>query len=177
MSEVMTKQQLIDALRSSGERVASALASVSSDDLDRGRYDNGWNGRQILAHVASIEWTYPRLLDLAKSATGEPRPAPQPRMASGSPQIASYNARQVEKREGVAIADLIAEFQKNRAATIAAIEAADEALFAKVITSAGGTDGPLATVFHFVAVQHVLGHLADITDDDGESGRYERADE
>ena len=36
MSDVMTKQQLIDALRSSGERVASTLASVSSEDLDRG---------------------------------------------------------------------------------------------------------------------------------------------
>ena len=162
MSDVMTKQQLIDALRSSGERVASTLASVSSEDLDRGRYENGWNGRQILAHVASIEWTYPRLLDLAKSAPGAERPAARPRMASGSPQIMSYNDRQVEKREGVPVAGLIAEFQKNRAATIAAVDAADEALLAKEITSAGGANGPLATVFNFVAVQHVLGHLADI---------------
>ncbi len=172
MSDVMTKQQLIDALRSSGERVAAALASVSPDDLDRGRYENGWNARQIIAHMASIEWTYPRLLDLAKSAPDAPPPAApssssaqpaQPRMASGSPRILNYNDRQVEKRKGVPLPDLIAEFQENRAATIAAVEATDEALLTKEITSGGGANGPLATVFNFVAVQHVLGHLSDIT--------------
>ena len=101
MSDRMTKQQLIDALRSSGERVASALASLSPGDLDRGRYESEWNGRQILAHMASIEWTYPRLLDLAKTTPDAERPAAQPRMTSGAPQILSYNDRQVEKRAGV----------------------------------------------------------------------------
>jgi hypothetical protein len=36
-------------------------------------------------------------------------------------------------------------------------------LLSKEITSAGGAQGPLATVFNFVAVLHVLDHLADIT--------------
>jgi hypothetical protein len=84
-------------------------------------------------------------------------------MASGSPQILSYNDRQVEKRAGVPVPDLIAEFKKNREATIAAVASADEALLAKEVTSAGGAKGPLATVFNFVAVLHVLDHLADIT--------------
>ena len=179
----MNKTELLDALRSSGQRAAETLAALPAERFEEGRYENGWNGRQILAHMASIEWTYPRLLDLAKSAPDGPRPAApsaspaQPRMASGSPRILSYNDRQVEKREGVPVPDLIAEFQKNRAATIAAVEAADEALLTKEITSAGGANGPLATVFNFVAVQHVLGHLADITGDDGKSERHERADE
>jgi hypothetical protein len=174
--DVMTKQQLIDALRSSGEKVASALSAMPESDLERGRYESGWNGRQIVAHMASIEWTYPRLIDLARGAPAErsaaapaeqTRPAPsspmQEGMASGSPKILSYNDRQVEKRAGAPVGELIAEFQKNRAATIAAVEAADEALLLKEITSAGGAKGPLATVFNFVAVLHVLDHLKDIT--------------
>ena len=60
------------------------------------------------------------------------------------------------------MADLLAEFEKNRAATIRAVEAADEALFARRIRSAGGIVGPLATVFLQVAVLHVLGHARDI---------------
>jgi hypothetical protein len=184
MTEIMTKQQLIDALRSSGDKVASTVPAIAEADLERGRYENGWNGRQILAHMASIEWTYPRLIDLARGAPAEKpasaaapstptasaastRPAPtspmQPGMASGSPQILSYNDRQVEKRKDASVAELIAEFKKNRAATIAAVEAADDALLSKEITSAGGANGPLATVFNFVAVLHVLDHLADIT--------------
>jgi hypothetical protein len=178
MTDVMTKQQLVDALRSSGEQITSALAGVDAADLEQGRYENGWNGRQILAHIASIEWTYPRLLDLARGAPADapapaaaaptpPRPAPtsqmQPGMASGSPQILSYNDRQVEKRADTSVPELIAEFQKNRAATIAAVEAVDESLLSKEVTSAGGANGPLATVFNFVAVLHVLDHLKDIT--------------
>ena len=84
-------------------------------------------------------------------------------MSSGTPQILSYNDRQVEKRKDVPVADLLAEFNENRAATIAAVEAADEALFDQRVRSAGGADGTLADVLDFVAVQHVLVHLRDIT--------------
>ena len=161
---VPTKAQLLDALRSSGERAATALAALPPERFEDGRYENGWNGRQILAHMASIEWTYPRVIDLARAPEQErPTGPPPPRPASGSPQIGSYNDRQVAKREGVPVADLLAEFRENRAATIAAVEAADEELFGRRVRSAGGADAPLATVLQFVAVDHVLQHLRDIT--------------
>jgi hypothetical protein len=51
----------------------------------------------------------------------------------------------------------------NRAATIAAVEAADEGLFTRPIRSAGGIVGPLAEVFRQVAVAHVLGHARDLS--------------
>ena len=76
----------------------------------------------------------------------------------------SYNDRQVAKREGMTVAALLAEFETNRAATIRAVEAADEELLARRIRSAGGVVGPLATVFHQIAVAHVLGHARDIAE-------------
>jgi hypothetical protein len=169
---MMNKQELISALRDSGDRAATTLAALPDDQWNEGRYENGWNARQILAHMASIEWTYPRLLDLASDAPPSPKDpkakvkpdAPQAvSSGSGTPKILSYNDRQVDKREGVPVADLIAEFKENRAKTIAAVESADDALFAKEVTSAGGAKGPLADVINFVAVQHVLVHLRDIT--------------
>jgi hypothetical protein len=75
----------------------------------------------------------------------------------------AYNDRQVAKRAGASVSELLAEFETNRAATIAAVEAADEALFGREIRSAGGIVGPLADVFHQVAVLHVLGHARDLT--------------
>ncbi|MBI2217337.1 MAG: hypothetical protein HYU51_08575 [Candidatus Rokubacteria bacterium] len=66
------------------------------------------------------------------------------------------------KRAHLPAVDLLAEFERNRAATIAAVEAADEELFSRHIRSAGGVTGPLAAVFHQVAVVHVLGHARDI---------------
>jgi hypothetical protein len=143
-------------------RIVRALPAAK---LEEGRYENGWNGRQILAHIASIEWSYPRLIDIARDAG-----SPPPQAAPAGPPTRSmrggndaYNDRQVAKRANVSVPDLLAEFETNRAATIAAVEAADDALFAREIRSAGGIVGPLADVFHQVAVLHMLGHAHDIS--------------
>lgn len=172
---VPSKAVLLEALRSSQEEVLAKLRSLTEADFDEGRYENGWSARQILAHVASIEWTYPRLIDVAKQRRGTPSedpPAQEPRgqeQEKGQPPtraarggIGDYNQRQVDKRANASIADLLAEFEKNRAATITAVEAADEALLTAPIRSAGGITGALANVIQAVAVLHVLGHVNDI---------------
>jgi len=165
----LSKAELLDSLRSSGENAVARLRKIPDAEFEKGRYESGWNGRQILAHIASIEWTYPRLLDVARKAL-VPKPAetqkekttdPPQRAARGG--IDDYNARQVEKRAQMSVTELIAEFEANRATTVAAIEAADEALFSTTIRAAGGNNtGPLADVLHAVAVLHVAGHVNDI---------------
>ena len=161
----MTKQGLLQDLRTSRDEVLRIVRALPAAKLEEGRYENGWNGRQILAHIASIEWSYPRLIDIARDAD-----SPKPQAAPTDPPTRSmrggndaYNDRQVAKRASVSVPDLLAEFETNRAATIAAVEAADDALFARQIRSAGGIVGPLAEVFRQVAVLHVLGHARDIS--------------
>jgi hypothetical protein len=182
--ETPSKAELLDALRSSGTEALERLRALPPEEFERGRYENGWNGRQILAHIASIEWTYPRLIDVAKEGAPAPsndvgahrdapsgevrRTEPAQAQASGTPTriaqggIDSYNERQVAKRAGASVAELLDEFERNRAATIAAVESADEALLRTPIRSAGGITGVLAGVFHAVAVQHVRAHVSDI---------------
>jgi hypothetical protein len=163
---VPTKAEIVSALREGGEQALARLRALPESAFEEGRYENGWNGRQILAHVASIEWTYPRLIDVARDKSDPaPRPAAEPKASAPttpSGPILSYNDRQVEKRADASVADLLEEFQKNRATTQAAFEAADEALFSVPITSAGGVRGPLAQVIQFVAVLHVAQHVNDI---------------
>jgi uncharacterized protein (TIGR03083 family) len=162
------KIELLEALRASRDEVLALVRALPPARLEQGRYENGWNGRQILAHLASIEWTYPRLIDIAREAPAagagpDATPAcgdlPTRSMRGGND---SYNDRQVAKRAHASPAELLAEFEQNRAATIAAVEAADAELFARQIRSAGGVTGSLAMVFHQVAVLHVLGHARDI---------------
>lgn len=178
-TDVPTKQQLIDMLRSTGQDAAKSLRAMPPASYETGRYESGWNGRQILAHIAAIEWTYVRLIDLAVAAANPTPEAPtsseaQPAATASKPAAESrpmrggvddYNARQVEKRASASVADLIAELEKNRAQTIAAVENADEALLQMPIRSAGGISGPLASVIRAVAIEHVMGHVADITGD------------
>jgi uncharacterized damage-inducible protein DinB len=161
----LSKTELLEALRASRDEVLAIVRAMPPERLEEGRYENGWNGRQILAHIASIEWTYPRLIDIARDAAApaaaSPAPADPPTrtMRGGND---AYNERQVAKRAHLSVADLLAEFEQNRATTIGAVEAADEVLFARQIRSAGGVTGPLATVFYQVAVAHVLGHTRDL---------------
>jgi len=163
---VPTKPELLAALRRSRDEVVAIVRALPPARLEDGRYENGWNGRQILAHIASIEWTYPRLLDIARDA---PPPEAEPASPAAAPPTRTmrggnddYNARQVAKRAHLSAAELLEEFERNRAATIRAVEAADEDLLARRIRSAGGVVGPLAEVFYKVAVVHVLGHARDI---------------
>jgi hypothetical protein len=172
---IPSKAVLLDALRSSELELLAKLRALPEEEFDQGGYENGWTRRQILAHVASIEWTYPRLLDVAKQgelAAASESPATvrqtEPEEGAGLPTrtarggIDTYNQRQVDKRAQVSVADLLAEFRKNRAATIAAVEGADEALLTTPIRSAGGVTGALSGVIYAVAVGHVLGHVNDI---------------
>ena len=158
-----TKAELLQALRESRDEVLAIVRATPPERLEEGRYENGWNGRQILAHIASIEWSYPRLIDIARTPPAPAEEAPPTRTMKGGND--SYNDRQVAKREHMTVAELLAEFEKNRAATIQAVEVADDGLFGRRIRSAGGVVGPLALVFHQVAVAHVLGHARDIKGD------------
>jgi len=155
-----TKAELVAALERSGREAVQTLRSVPAKTFSLGRYENGWNAREILAHIASIEWTYKRLLDI-------PNQPPQP--AAGGPPSAqaqggidAYNQRQVERRAERSVADLIAELEKNRGDTIAAVLSAPAELLATPIRSAGGAEGPLGTVFMNVAVRHLEQHVRDI---------------
>jgi DinB superfamily len=180
MTEI-SKAELIEALRENGAHAVETLRSTPEAAFEQGRYENGWNGRQILAHIASIEWTYRKLIDVAKQAPSEaPRDAAPPAgsgdvrrttaeesrglpTAAAQGGIDSYNARQVEKRAAASVAELIDEFEENRAGTIAAVEATDEALLQTSIRSAGGITGQLGGVIQAVSIAHVQMHVADIT--------------
>lgn len=157
-----SKAQLLDALRSSEGEVVAKLGALPAEEFERGRYEGGWNGRQILAHIASIEWTYPRLIDVAREAGGSAQRSPEPPTRSFRGGYSDYNQRQVDKRADASVEELLAEFRQNRATTIAAVESAPEELFATPIRSAGGVTGPLVSVFYSVAVLHVQMHVNDI---------------
>ena len=145
------------------------LRTLPADTWEQGRYENGWNARQILAHIASIEWAYPRLIDVARAAAA-PKPADSAAAGSGASSmpggIDDYNTRQVAKRADASVSDLISEFEANRAKTIQAVAGAEDSLFTVPIRSAGGVSGPLASVLNYIAVLHVEQHIRDIAGQD-----------
>ena len=157
MTEINTRTELLAALRDDAARLPDVAASISEADLERGVYENGWSARQLLAHIAAIEWTYPRLIEQAQ-IPAEPRSAG----SSGRFDMDAYNQKQVANRSSATIADLLAEFARNREATIDAVANADAALLEQPTRSAGGVEGTLLEVLVGVTVEHVRGHIEDL---------------
>src|SRR3989337_2384191 len=91
-----SKAQLVESLRSGAADTVARLRSLPAETFEQGRYENGWNGRHTLARTASIEWTSPRLVALARGAS-QPRPAAPADASSGGGMrggINDYNERQ-----------------------------------------------------------------------------------
>ena len=103
----LSKSALLEALRSSRDEIVTLVRSLPPERLEEGRYENGWNGRQILAHIASIEWSYPRLIDIARDAGSPPPHAAQTDTPTRSMRGGNdaYNDRQVAKRASVSVPD------------------------------------------------------------------------
>ena len=158
----ITKSQILENLRSSGEELTSKLEGLPADALEAGCYENGWNGRQVLAHIAAIEWTYPKLIDLARNGPPEKKPDAPATSKPAKGGINSYNDRQIERYADNTVAELLDVFRKNRETTISTIEATEDELFATEVKSAGGIKGPLATVLNLVAIMHVNAHVNDV---------------
>jgi hypothetical protein len=78
----------------------------------------------------------------------------------------AYNARQVQKRASASIDELLAEFARNRQATIEAVRDAEPDLWDVRIESAGGLRGPLARVLWLASIEHVNQHVRDLLSQD-----------
>ncbi len=163
-----TREDLLAALRADRQEFVDRLRALPESAFDRGAYEAGWTARQVLAHVASIEWTYPRLLEMGapdgedseKRATTAADRVKSERKPP--PDMDAYNRRQVEKRASASIDELLDEFARNRDRTIAAIESAEDEVLQRNVQSLGGVSGPIVAVVRDVAVLHVRQHLADI---------------
>jgi uncharacterized damage-inducible protein DinB len=160
MADLVSKEQLLQNMRAQRERVRAVVAEVPDPHWSEGRYEEGWTARDILAHIASIEWTYPRILDIADMGK-EPKPKKEPSKPR-PPGLGDYNQRQVAKRAEATVPELLDEFERNRAATIAAVEDASEDLLREQVRSAGGAEGTAAEVLNYLAVIHLDGHLDDL---------------
>ena len=156
---IASRDELIAALESDAARLESAVSALPESAFERGVYEHGWNARQLLAHIAAIEWTYPKLIEQAEARTaGED-------VAEGGGagfDMDAYNAKQVARRDDLPVEQLMTEFRRNRAATIDAVRAADEELLRQPTRSAGGVEGTLLNVLEGVAVGHVREHVGDL---------------
>jgi len=152
----MNRDELVQDLRDSGSEALAAMMAVPESALERGCYEQGWTVRQIMAHVASMEFAYRRLPELARGSRDA-----QTTTGDGRFDMDGYNARQVEKRKSTPPAELAEEFRRGRGALVVLIADTEAELLDTPVRTAGGVTGSLGQAIQETAVSHVRTHGAD----------------
>jgi uncharacterized protein (TIGR03083 family) len=106
------KLQIAKWLESSRRFLCKTIEAVRDEEWSRVAHsDNvGWTVRDVLAHVTGAE---PSLVAIINRAQADGSYIPRPDF-----DLDFFNRRQVEKRAGKSPADLSAEMESNRAATL-----------------------------------------------------------
>ena len=151
--------ELTAEIRAAGDEFRRRVSGLTAEALETGIYENGWNGREVVAHIVGIEWSLPGLINRTltevpsqESAPGQSRPM----------SMDGFNAREVARRKEVTVVGLLYEFARNRESTIAAVEGLTGEQLSTRARSFGGADGTLADVLRRVAVEHLQQHLREI---------------
>lgn len=158
MSGIRSRSELLAALEADASRLPEVAAAIGKAEFEQGVYENGWSARQLLAHLAAIEWTYPRLIEQARMSVAQRSDS----SGGGRFDMDAYNERQVANRAEASIDKLLEEFNRNRRATIEAVGGSEDALLAQAARSAGGVEGTLLEVLASVTVEHVRTHITDL---------------
>jgi DinB superfamily len=106
------KRRIEEWLGSSRRFLLSVVGGMKDEDWQRVAHDDPaqWTARDVLAHVVGAE---PSLVGIITRAQAEGRYTPRPDF-----DLDFWNRRQVEKRAEKSLADLAAELDRNRVATL-----------------------------------------------------------
>ena len=151
-----TKQETIQAIRDSEERVSQTFGKLSEPQLATRVHDpedTGWTAKQVLAHLAGRAQGYQRLLRQAQS---DGAPAPPPGF-----NVDEWNQQRVSERIEKTAPDLLSEFRRVHEDLIAQVEAMSDAVFETQVVRPQGTM-TLGEAIAMVGGRHSINHTATV---------------
>ena len=154
-----SRKQVIETIRAFEIEVRELAGALSDQAWTGQAYENGWNARQLLCHIASTSGVAQFLLTLARAPAGGVTGVPT---SSGGYDIDEFNRQQVAMREGRTVAEITAEIVSNLERGTAAVEAAPDEELAKRFRAPWGIEGSLAEVIAGSFREHLGLHLADL---------------
>lgn len=149
-----TRADLIEGMNKVVARSEALVGALSDEQWAKPAYEQGWNARQILAHIAAMGSISPVFV---RWAVNPPPPTP----GNGGPDPDAWNAQQVGAREGKALTELLAEIRAGHQAGIEALDGVTDAQLGASQTLLGHTDTAV-NLLHLFLVDHSLAHLDDL---------------
>jgi hypothetical protein len=136
------------------DQIEQTVAAMPEAAWSKGVYEDGWNARELLAHMASTSGTAGFILGMARMPSA-------PSLGAGYDENA-FNAQQVAAREGKSISDTVAEIEGDFQRGIDAVRDAPDDLLTKHFRAPWDVEGEVGDVIVMSLEGHLGMHLADL---------------
>ena len=147
-----TRNELIAFLEEARKETVALAKSLSAQDLKVPVHLEGWDVKDVVAHMASSEGGLINTANRIAAGQGQPSPGFD---------LHIHNQKQVEKRRAQSVEELLAEMERSRAEMLPALASmSDEQLAAKGSMSSGLPTDVLA-VFRRIG-DHERAHCQEI---------------
>jgi uncharacterized protein (TIGR03083 family) len=148
-----TREDVIACLKNIRAEIDAVTDGVTDEAWTTPTYEEGWNARQLLAHIASTSGTAGFVLMMAKTGgAGMP----------GDFDNDAFNRDQVAMRADKSVEDILNEVRSNIQRDVQQIEAAPVDLLGQHYAAPWGIEGEVAQVIIDSANGHLGGHIADL---------------
>src|SRR5713226_8673848 len=98
-----SKDDIVCTMETLQQQIERAASALPPPGWSKGIYENGWNARQILCHMASTSGMTGFTLNMANTPAGS--------SLGASFDVDAWNAQQVSERQGKTGHDLLAEIR------------------------------------------------------------------
>ena len=148
-----SRDDIVRAIREAQKQIEGVASSLPEAAWSKGVYEQGWNAKQLLSHLAAGASLASVQIAIAKARLPGPR--------SSFDQDA-FNAVEVAARQEMPVAELLNELRNNFAQSIVAVEAAPDEILAQPSQLPDGPNGPLGDVILEAVREHTAMHLRDL---------------
>lgn len=152
-----TKEDVLEALHAFQAAAEAVVETLPQSEWERGVYENGWNAKQILAHMASTVGIASFVLTLARSG-----PVVRRREGDSDFDNDAFNAQQVVAREKKTVEALLNEIRDTLHRDEQVVKAAPDQLLASVYEAPWGDKGTVAFIIADSFNRHLGGHVDDL---------------
>ena len=149
-----SKTDIIGVIRNTQDEVEKLVSSAAESAWSKPAYEQGWNARQLLCHIASTSGVAGFLVGMAK--------APGAGGIGADFDIDAFNTQQVAARQDKPIAEVLEEVRGNCQRDIESVQNAPDGLLAQHFRAPWGVEGPLADVIVGSIEEHLMMHVRDL---------------
>ncbi len=142
-----TKKELMEDVLANREMLGEVLSRIKEADLERAVYPGGWNVKELLSHLAALNYlTLPQLFLSPPTSSSTPM------------DINALNQHAVERRRENNLAELREEINQNTPKIVEMLTGLGDAQLATPV-SLSWIQGSLADVLRAIIVDHERAHL------------------